>query len=210
MSYKLFYSPGACSMAVHVALNEVGAQYELVRANLHGAEKDAALLAVNPRHQVPVLVDGDMVIREGAAQMIHILEKHKSPLLPASGPERARALEWLCFCNATLHPAYGLGFAARKISPDANVQDAVSTFTQTRVQALLNDVDAHLANSKYLAGDNVTIADILLAVIANWSGKIAKPVTPGANIKRVLRDIVARPSYQQALKTEQVEYKEAA
>ena len=95
MSYKLFYSPGACSMAVHIALNECGQAVELVNAELHGAARNPEFVKANPRGQVPVLVDNGQIIREGAAQMIYLLDKHNSPLLPRSGPERARALEWL-------------------------------------------------------------------------------------------------------------------
>ena len=208
--YKLFYSPGACSMAVHVALNEVGAEYELVRAQIHGPDKDPELLKVNPRHQVPVLVDGDLIIREGAAQIIYLLDKHESPLLPQTGPARAKALEWLCFCNATLHPAHSLGFSVKRISDDAKTQEAVGKFACAKMQRLWDDVEARLATSKYLAGDNVTIGDILMTVIANWTRNMPAPITLGANVKRVLKEIIARPAYQEALTSEQVEYKAAA
>lgn len=208
--YKLFYSPGACSMAVHVALNETGAKYELQKATLHGAEKDAELLKVNPRHQVPVLVDGAQVIREGAAILIHLLEKENSPLLPKSGPERARALEWLAFMNASMHPAYSIGFSAKGVSPEASVQEAVGKFACAKIQKLWDDVEAHLGQNKYLAGDQITMGDILMTVIANWSAKMPAPITLGPNVKRVLNEVIARPSYQEALQSENVQYKAAA
>jgi glutathione S-transferase len=208
--YKLFYSPGACSMAVHVALNETGAKYELARADLHGAQKDAELLKVNSRHQVPVLVDDKTVVREGAAILIHLLEKENSPLMPKSKPTRAKALEWLCWANSSLHPAYGLGFSVKGISQDAAVQDAVGKFAVAKIQRLWDDAEAHLAKNKYLAGDIMTVGDILMAVIANWSPKMPSAINLGPNVKRVLKEIVARPSYQEALQSEQVEYKVAA
>lgn len=208
--YKLFYSPGACSMAVHVALNETGAKYELAKANLHGAEKDAELLKVNPRHQVPVLVDGDLVIREGAAILIHLLEKENSALLPKSDPARARALEWLCWGNASLHPAYSMAFGRAGVSPEASVQEAVGKAACAKIQKLWDDAEAHLGKNKYLAGDQLTIADILMTVIANWSPKMPAPINLGPNVKRVLKEVIARPSYQEALQSEQVEYKVAA
>ena len=208
--YKLYYSPGACSMAVHVALNETGAKYELARANLHGAEKDAALLKANPRHQVPVLDDNGTIVREGAAILIHLLEKENSPLLPKADPERARALEWLCWANASLHPRYSLGFSGGRISDDPKVQEAVGKYACANIQKAWDDVEGHLAKNKYLAGDNVTIGDILMTVIANWSGKMPQPINIGPNVKRVLKDITSRPSFQEALQSEQVEYKAAA
>jgi glutathione S-transferase len=208
--YKLFYSPGACSMAVHVALNETGAKYQLVKAELHGAQKDQELLKVNARHQVPVLVDGDQVIREGAAILIHLLEKENSPLLPKADPTRARALEWLCWANSSLHPKYGLGFSVKGVSDDPKIQDAVGAFACKNIQKLWDDAETHLAKNKYLAGDQITMGDILMTVIANWSPKMPKPINLGANVKRVIREVIARPSYQEALSSEQVEYKAAA
>jgi glutathione S-transferase len=208
--YKLFYSPGACSMAVHVALNETGAKYDLHKASLHGAEKDAELLKINSRHAVPVLVYDDQVIREGAAILIHLLEKENSPLMPKADPQRAKALEWLCWANSTLHPAYSIGFSVKAVSQDAAVQEAVGKFACVKIQKLWDDVEAHLAKNKYLAGDALTMGDILMTVIANWSPKMPQPINIGPNVKRVLKEVVARPSYQAALSSEQVEYKVAA
>lgn len=208
--YKLFYSPGACSMAVHVALNETGAKYELAKASLHGAEKDAELLKVNSRHAVPVLVDGDQVIREGAAILIHLLEKENSSLMPKADPERARALEWLCWANATLHPAYSIGFSLKGISDEAHVQTEVGKFAVQKIQKLWDDVEQHLGKNKYLAGDQLTMGDILMTVIANWTPKMPGQINLGPNVKRVLKEVVARPSYQEALQSENVEYKMAA
>ncbi len=208
--YTLYYSPGACSMAVHVLLNELKQEVELKRVNLHGPEKDAALLQVNPRHQVPVLVDDDHIIREGAAILMHLADKHKSALMPQSGPARDLAIEWLCFGNATMHPAYSLGFSVRRVSDDSGVQDAVAAFAVKKIQTLWDDVETRLGQSKYLAGDQVTVGDILLTVIANWTGKMPKPVNIGPNAKRLLKDISNRPAYQAALQAEEVEYKAAA
>lgn len=208
--YKLFYSPGACSMAVHVALNETGAKYELAKSELHGAQKDQELLKVNPRHQVPVLVDGDQVVREGAAILIHLLEKENSPLLPKSGPARAKALEWLCWANSSLHPKYGLGFSVKRLGDDAKVQEAVAAFACKAIQNLWDDAEVHLGKNKYLAGDQLSVGDILMTVIANWTPMMPKPINLGPNVKRVIREVIARPSYKEALQSEHIEYKAAA
>ena len=84
-------------MAVHIALNECNQPVKLEKSD--PANKTAEFLKYNPRGQVPVLIDDGMVIREGAAILIHILEKHNSPLMPKSGKERTAALEWLMFCK---------------------------------------------------------------------------------------------------------------
>ena len=114
--YQLFYSPGTCSMAVHVLLNELGQKFELLKADLSETPRSPALMKFNPRGQVPVLVVDGKPLREGAAILSYLCETHKSPLLPASGWERAKAQEWLAFANSTLHPAYGrLFFLIRQL-----------------------------------------------------------------------------------------------
>ena len=206
-AYKLFYSPGACSMAVHICLLECGQNPELVNANLRAEQRQADFMKANPRGQVPVLVEDGQVIREGAAQMIYLMQKYNSPLLPKSGAEQAQALEWLCWGNATLHTAYSKYFTMKKVFADnpAAMEQGTKAM-EAAIQKLWDEADAHLAKNKYLAGNQPTMADILMAVIANWG----VPATLGANVKRVIREMIARPSYQKAIAAEQVEYKAAA
>jgi glutathione S-transferase len=208
--YQLYYSPGACSMAAHVILNEIGAPMEAIKVDLHAGEgQKPEFLKINPRGQVPVLVDNGKVIRECAAIMIYLMETNNSPLLPKTGEARTRALEWLMFANATLHPAYSRGFGLMRVDIDKAAKDTLTKITVEQINKLWKEVDETLEKSKYIAGDSITAADILLTVIANWSGNFTG-ITFGANVKRLLKEISARPSYQKALKDEQVEYKAAA
>lgn len=204
--YTLYYMPGACSLAVHVALKELGQDVKLENAS--SQPRPAALLKINPRGNVPVLVDDGFVVREGAAILVYLLEKHKSKLLPESGKERATALEWLMFCNATLHPACGRVFGAMKM--EGNVKDVLVKNGTENLNRLWADVEARLGQTPYLAGQEVTIADILLTVIANWSVNMPEPIRIGAKTKELLKKISSRPAYQQAMKDEQIEYKVAA
>lgn len=206
--YKLYYSPGACSMGVHVTLNECNQPVTLEKIDtMAGQGRTPEFLKINPRGQIPVLVDGDQVIREGAAILIHILEKHQSPLLPQSGPARDSALEWLMFANATLHPAYArMFFLKRNNASEGPLADAATA----AINNLWQEVEQRLSQSPYIAGAQMTVADILITVIANWSGNLPQPVAIGPNTKRLLKEISSRPSYQKALAAEQVEYKAAA
>ena len=207
--YTLYYSPGACSMAVHVIFNELGEKVNLVNVSVpQGQPKPAEFLKVNPRGQVPVVVDDGQAIREGGAILVYLLDKHKSPLLPREGKARARALEWLMFSNATLHPAYGKLFHASK-ALSGDVQAHVKSAAIEQINKLWQDVEKHLSGSEYLAGDEITVGDILMTVIANWSANFPG-ITLGTNAKRLFKKVIARPSYQKALAAEKVEYKVAA
>lgn len=205
MSYKLYYKPGACSMAVHVILNELNVPFEAIKQD---DLKAPDFLKLNPRGQIPLLIVDGEPVKEGAAIITYLLDTHANNLMPKSGIERAKALEWLMWCNASLHPACSKLFGLKKPSADVldtKAKEQLQVLFLEQVQSLWDEADARLTQTKYLAGDQVTAADILLAVIANWGVG-----TPGANVKRVLKDVVARPSYQKALAAEQIQYKAAA
>ncbi|QQG36501.1 MAG: glutathione S-transferase family protein [Micavibrio aeruginosavorus] len=203
MSYKLYYKPGACSMAVHVILNELNVPFEAINQT---DLKVPDFLKLNPRGQVPLLVIDGEPVKEGAAIITYLLDTHANELMPESGLERAKALEWLMWCNASLHPACGRMFWLSRQGFDESTRSRLSQLFMSQIQTLWDEADARLAQTRYLAGDRITAADILMAVIANWG----LPVALGANIKRVLKDVVARPAYQRALQVEQIEYKAAA
>ncbi len=206
--YELFYKPGACSMAVHVLLNEIGTDYTLTKADLD--DKTSSLWKANPRGQVPtLLVDGKPLV-EGAAILTFLAETHQSPLMPAAGWERAKAQEWLAFANASLHPTYGRTFFLRKQLGDQASSDPLYVATIDAIQKHWDGIEKELATSEYIAGGSITLADILLTVIANWNAYLLKPVNLGAKTKAYLKNVSSRPSYQKALGTEHVDYKAAA
>ena len=207
--YQLYYAPGTCSMAIHIILNELNQPVELKKVDL-SAPRPAEFLKVNPRGAVPALIDDGHVIREGGAIISYLLDKHNSPMLPKNGKERATALEWLMFANATMHPAYARGFFILKNVSDAAQKDALMKVAIESVEKLWVEVDERLAKQPYVCGNECTAADILLAVIANWGAYFPAPIKLGDNVKRMLREVTKRPAYQKALATEGVEYKAAA
>src|SRR4051812_28428747 len=123
MSYQLYYKPGACSLAPHVVLHELDVPFEGIK--LDAAEmKSPSFLKLNPRGQIPLLIvptdSGGEPVKEGAAIMTYLLdtEDKTGKLMPKSGLPRAKALEWLMWCNASLHPAAGKIFGLGKLTLD--------------------------------------------------------------------------------------------
>lgn len=206
--YQLYYSPGACSMAVHVLLHELNQPFDLNRVDL-SAQRDESFLKISPRGQVPVLVEDGLPIYEGAAIIMHLCEKFKSDLIPSEGVARGLALQALMFMNASMHPAYSKFFFANKSAIDDKAKKIICDEACDKIQGLWDLVDQHLETSPYLAGDKVTAGDILMTVIANWTS-ISKPPKFGKNVKRVISEVSQRPAYQLALEHEGVEYKAAA
>lgn len=210
--YKLFYSPGACSLAVHVALYECGAPFEAINTAIgEGKTKTPEFLKINPRGQVPVLMDGETPIREGGAILTYLLDKEKSTLLSSGGLPRAAALEWLMWCNASLHPVYSRCFWLNRVVQDDAQKKALLSAALEVINSYWNEAEARLSKQAYLAGDQCTMADILLTVIADWNGWLPEPIQFGPNVSRVLRAVSQRPAYQKALAAEGIAaYKAAA
>ncbi|MBP7253287.1 MAG: glutathione S-transferase family protein [Alphaproteobacteria bacterium] len=210
--YKLFYSPGACSLAVHVALKECGAPFEAINTSIsEGKNKTAEFLKINPRGQVPVLMDGETPIREGGAILTYLLDKEKSPLLPSGGLPRAAALEWLMWCNASLHPAYSRIFWLNRVVQDEAQKKSLLSAARDVINSYWDEAEARLGKQAFLAVEQCTIGDILLTVIADWNGWLPEPIKFGPNVSRVLRAVSQRPAYQKALAAEGISaYKAAA
>lgn len=206
--YQLYYSPGACSMAVHVVLHELNQPFDLNEVNLK-EDRDPGFLKISPRGQVPVLIEDGIPIYEGAAIIIHLCEKFKSDLIPAEGVARGLALQALMFMNASMHPAYSKYFFAVKSAIDDKNKKIICDEACDKIQGLWDLVDQHLETSPYLAGDKITAGDILMTVFANWTD-ISKPPKLGKNVRRVIAEISQRPAYQMALEHEHVQYKAAA
>lgn len=208
--YTLYYSPGACSRAVHVVLNEVGEKPNLVKINtMAGEQKQPEFLKINPFGAVPVLKDGDDVILEGAAQIIYLCDKHNSPLLPKSGLERGAALQWLSFANSTLHPAYSRMFMLRRLELDDKAKDSLVEQYTKIIQELWDKVEAQLASKgPYITGKEVTPGDILLTVISGWS-PFDKKFNCGPKTQAMIEAIKSRPAFAQAIELETAEKKAA-
>jgi len=204
MSYELFYKVGACSLAVHVVLNEIGAPYTLSPYDIK--EPDSKLLKVNPRGQVPTLVVDGEPITEGAAILSWLADTHKSPLLPAEGIARAKALQWLAFFNSSMHPLYSRFFHGGE--PFA--QSEWGKGAQQSLQKLWDLVEAQLGKSKYIAGDEITLGDILGTVVGSWTPHIATTITLGEKTKAWMKEVASRPTYKEAQHAEKPQKASAA
>ncbi len=207
--YTLYYSPGACSLAVHVLLQELKLPFELVEINL-GERKHRTkdYLAINPRSQVPALVGDGVVLLESAAIMLYLMEKHGSAWLPISAMARAKAVEWLLFCNSTLHQAYIRSFFFLKTIKDAEQLRELLVVNSKAISRLWSNVEEQLLAHPYIAGEALTAADILLTVIANWSFAFPDaPITIGERTKQHLKHIASLPSFVKAMEREGVSYK---
>ncbi len=197
---KLYYAPGACSMASHIALHETGLPFEIDK--LDAATKMTAggenFMLVNPKGYVPTIrLDDGSILSEGAAVLQYIADQNPaSGLAPKAGTmERYRLQEWLTFIGTELHKTYGPLFN-KAVSPDAKTR-GFDLLTRR-----LGYVETQLANKPYLMGDSFTVADAYMFVVVRWSDRVGFDLGPFPRIKEYLAKIAARPSVQAAMKAE--------
>lgn len=197
---KLYYTPGACSLAAHIVLCELDLPHELVKVDLktHTTEDGGDYYRVNPKGYVPALeLDDGEVLTEDAVLLQYLADlKPGSGLLPAAGSmERWRVLEWLNFVSSELHKGLGALFNPA-VTPEWRA--AVISKVENRFAYL----DRLLADQGYLTGNEFCIADAYLFTIVSWTGLMSIDLTPWPSLAAFQMRVAARPGVQEAMRTE--------
>jgi len=166
---KLYSKPGACSTAVHMALEWAGPPYEVEILDA-ASMKAPAFLAINPAGAVPALVDGDLVLTQNAAIMGYIADTRPQAGLAGDGSprQRAEAVRWLSFVNSDLHPAFKPIFSTARYTTDEAGHEAVKAAARAQVRKLMETADARLAGSEWLAGFR-SFADPYFYMTVRWA-----------------------------------------
>ena len=166
---KLYIIPGACSLAVNIALREAGVRFELVRVDgaSHKTEDGRDFLAVNPKGYVPALQFHDgQVLTENVAVLQYVADRNPEAALapPAGTFERYRLMEWLSFINSEVHKGFSPLFSAE-------ATDAVKTFARDRLLRRL-DYLQDAVREPHLIGGRFTVADAYLFTVLSWCPEV--------------------------------------
>jgi len=202
---KLYYSPGACSLAPHVALRETKADFEPVRVMVADRENySAAYLAVNPRGRVPALeVDGE-VFTEAAALLVFIASRApEARLLPPAGTAAlARTHEWLAWFSNSLHIAYAHYWRPERFLPADADSAAMVDFARESILRMNGELEERIGGA-WLAGGDYGVADIYSLPFYRWGTRIGLDMR--ANCPRwteLVARMMERPAVMAAIKTE--------
>jgi len=196
---KLYYAPGACSLAAHIALHESGLPFTAIRVDLraHKLPDGSDYHGVNPKGYVPLLeLDDGTRLTELAVILQYIADRTPGSLAPAFGSlDRYRLMEWLHFIATEIHK--GLAPLWKPTTPDAYRQVVLQS-----VGARFDFVAEALSDKPFLTGDRFTIADAYLFTIVNWHRFLAFDIGRWPSLERFQARVSARPRVQAALRAE--------
>ncbi len=198
---KLFYKPGACSLASHIVLREVGATFELEKVDTDTGltEHDLDYGKINPKGYVPALqLDSGEILTEGVSILQYIAGQNPdSGLSSATGTiARARQQEYLNYVASELHKAFGPFFSGSATENDKKKANLKIAKNFDYVNDLLSD------GRSYLLGDDFSVADSYLFVVSNWSNFVGIDLKKWPNVAAFVERVAKRPAAQAAMKAE--------
>ncbi|MGZ5271479.1 MAG: glutathione S-transferase family protein [Ramlibacter sp.] len=177
MTMKLYFAPGACSFVPHTLLEAVGEPFEAVLVKLHKGEQNSPeYRAINPRGQVPVLVDGEAAITQIVA-IVDYLDRRfpQMGFLPTQALPRARLLETLAWMNNTVHPTFTHVFMPFKYSDKPEVQAELKAYNAQAYRPMLAEIEAMARGAAdrgdgFLGGAQFGPLDAYALTLLRWGG----------------------------------------
>ena len=199
---KLYYSPGACSMADHIALEWIGKPYEVVAAS-SDYRKTPGYLKINPAGAVPALEHDGWVLTQNSAILGYLADSNPEARLAGDGSPRSRAevAKWLAMVNADIHPTFRPLFGSTAYLEDPALIDKSKHMARTALRGLFERVDGQLAANEWIAG-NRSIADPYLYVTTRWAKSQAVDLAGLDNLERHFSAMQADPGVQRVLQKE--------
>lgn len=197
---KLFFSPGACSLAPHIVLRESGLAFTLEKVDLgkHVTASGADFYGITQKGQVPLLqLDDGALLSEGPVITQYIADlAGRKDLAPAAGSlPRYRVMEWQNYITSELHKSYAPLFSA---DFDATAKAQHKALLRKKFEW----VDSRLSDSDYLTGSEFTIADAYLFTVASWARHVALDLSDLAHLQRFIARVAERPAVREAMKAE--------
>lgn len=197
---KLYYSKGACSLADRIIIHEIGLKCEFESVNLQTKKtaNDEDFFKINPKGYVPALaIDKNTILTENIAIQVYLAETNKAHrLLPPSGINRYRVLEWLAYISTEVHKSFGPLFNP---SFDEKIKNEI--FIPMLKKKFLF-IENQLGHKKFLMGNDFTLPDAYLFVILFWAEHMKLDTRDCPQLNRYYNELKSRPSIQQSLEEE--------
>jgi len=199
---KLYFNPGACSLASTIIVKELNLPVSLVKVDLANKKTSSGedYLCINKKGYVPALeLDDGSILTEGVAILQYLADqKPEAGLAPANGTiERYRLQEWLTFINSEIHKSYSPLF-------DKSTPEQTTKTFHEKLEKRHSFIAEHLGNREFLLGNNFTVADAYLFTTMTWAKSFDIDFSKWPSLKAYQEKIAALPSVQAARAAEKV------
>jgi glutathione S-transferase len=202
---RLYYAPGTCALATHIALEEAGAPYDAVLVDFRSqSQRSPEYLAVNPKGRVPALVTEMGTLTETPALLCFVAQRFpEAGLAPLADPfALARVQEFNSYLCSTVHVAHAHRMRGGRWAEDAEAIEAMKQKTPSNVTECFELIEHKLLKGPWVMGDRYTICDPYLFTIGSW---IEGDGVDTAKVPRVMQHrarMLARPAVQKAVAAE--------
>ncbi len=196
---KLYFSPGSCALAAHIALAEAAVPHESVKVDLrkHVTADGTDYYTINPRGYVPFLaLDDGSTLSEVAVILQYVADRKPGTLAPAFGSfDRYKLMEWLTFIGTEIHKTYGpLWYPT--------TPEATKNANKEKLASRYDLIEKTLAGQPYLMGDAFSVADAYLYTVTRWAPHLKVDLAAFPAVAQYMARVEQRPAVQKALAAE--------
>lgn len=198
---QLFYEDGTISVAVALALNEAGLDYDTSRIDFDtGEQTKSGYQAINPKGRVPALaVDGGILTETGAILEYVAAQAPEAGLVPSDPVLAARMREVMYYIASTMHVNHAhKARGPRWADNESSWQDMTAKVPQTMAQSA-EHVENHCLRGPFVLGDTVSLADFYLLVACSWLPGDRVDLAPFPKLRAFIAAMAERPSVQRAV-----------
>jgi glutathione S-transferase len=204
---QLHYHPGNASLTPHLLLEELGLPFELKLVDRqNNAHKSPEYLKLNPNGLIPVLVDGDLVLYETAAIVLHLVDKAGRLAPPVGTAERAEFYKWLVWMPATVVPQVQMYFYSERYVAPGNAEGVaqVKAIAEGKLNGLIDQIDARLATSggPWMMGAQFSALDPYAFMLGRWTRAMQRPARLLPHYGAFLQRMLERPAVQRVIARE--------
>jgi glutathione S-transferase len=201
----LYFSPGACSLASHIGLEETGAPYETKPILLaKGQQRTEAYLKINPRGKVPALsVDGKILV-ENTAILTYLARRFpEKKLMPTDPAEEARCIGTMCWFSSIVHPSYQRSSRPERFAEGEAAQAAVKEIGRKSFWANCQEIDSMFQGNNWIMGSEYTLVDPYALVFYGWGVRGGFPMKELGAYTAWQDRMMKRPTVQKSVESEQ-------